>query len=155
MAYRKPKRFFEDSGLDGYGIASFGLIRHDDRLPLTVDVIGEGQVGDDGGIDCGNNCTDSFAYNSSVILTAAAYSGADFLGWSGACSGNQTTCVVDMAGSRDVGAAFTPQFIYVSRGGESCIDHQPCYGSLQIGLEHNEAWMTLSWPLPMTFSVNR
>jgi len=47
------------------------------------------------GINCGSTCTGLFASGSTVTLTANAGS-SPFSGWSGACSGTSTQCVLTM-----------------------------------------------------------
>jgi len=59
------------------------------------------------GISCGANCSASFASGSSVTLSAAPASGSSFSGWSGACSGTATSCVVTINAAQSVAAAFT------------------------------------------------
>jgi hypothetical protein len=57
-------------------------------------------------IDCGDVCANSFAYNTSVTLTATPDVGADFTGWSGGgCSGTGT-CVVNLTDDTSVTATF-------------------------------------------------
>lgn len=60
-------------------------------------------------IDCGNDCSKSFASGAKVTLTAQAADGSDFISdfidWDGACAGTGS-CVVDMTASRDVVATF-------------------------------------------------
>jgi hypothetical protein len=46
------------------------------------------------GIACPSDCTDLFAANLPVTLTAKATAGSVFAGWSGACSGKDTECVI-------------------------------------------------------------
>jgi hypothetical protein len=58
------------------------------------------------GINCGNNCSADFSSGSTVTLTANPDSGYAFGGWSGACSGNNTTCTVSMNSSKSVTAQF-------------------------------------------------
>ncbi len=57
------------------------------------------------GIDCGNDCSELYADETTVTLTAAADGSSEFAGWSGACTGN-TTCQVDMTEARAVTATF-------------------------------------------------
>lgn len=57
------------------------------------------------GISCGLDCSESYAINSSVTLTAAASPGAVFTGWSGACSGTGA-CTFSMNTDKWVEAAF-------------------------------------------------
>jgi len=59
------------------------------------------------GISCGTACSASFATGSSVTLTAKPANKKNvFLGWSGACSGTQSTCTVTMNGDKSVSANF-------------------------------------------------
>jgi hypothetical protein len=59
-------------------------------------------------INCGTTCTATFAYNSSVTLTATAESGQSFVGWdSQACTG-KTACTIPMTKDTEVNAIFSP-----------------------------------------------
>lgn len=58
------------------------------------------------GVSCGTDCTESYAANTAVTLTAAASSGSSFTGWGGSCSGTTATCSVTMAEVRSVTANF-------------------------------------------------
>jgi peptidoglycan hydrolase-like protein with peptidoglycan-binding domain len=73
---------------------------------LTAAVSGAGSITGTG-INCGSDCTESFASGSSVTLTARPSSGYNFAGWSGACSGTATTCVVRMTSAQTASASFT------------------------------------------------
>lgn len=59
------------------------------------------------GISCGSDCSEPFANNTNVTLTAAAAGGSAFTGWSGSCSGTSATCNVTMSEARNVTATFT------------------------------------------------
>jgi uncharacterized repeat protein (TIGR02543 family) len=75
---------------------------------LTVGKAGTGSgtvTSSPSGIDCGADCTETYASGSSVTLTAAAASGSSFVGWSGACTGT-SSCVVSMTAARAVTASF-------------------------------------------------
>jgi len=64
---------------------------------LTVSTTGSGTVtSSPTGISCGAACSASFPWGTSVTLTASAASGYRFSGWSGACSGTNTSCTVSM-----------------------------------------------------------
>ncbi len=58
------------------------------------------------GIDCGESCSAGFKVKTSVILTAMAAPGSIFEGWSGACTGNASTCTVLMKKAKSVTARF-------------------------------------------------
>lgn len=61
------------------------------------------------GLSCREDCRTtlaSFEKGARVTLTAAAGEGSRFKGWSGACSGKKTTCVLKMGQSKRVGAIF-------------------------------------------------
>lgn len=74
---------------------------------LTVSVSGNGAV-TGGGINCGpgSTCDAQEPPNSTVTLTAQAASGYAFTGWSGNCTGVQSTCTVQMDDTRTVTATF-------------------------------------------------
>lgn len=58
------------------------------------------------GIDCGSTCAASFADGTPVTLIANADDGSTFAGWSGACSGTNTSCAVVMTTAQSVTATF-------------------------------------------------
>jgi YD repeat-containing protein len=73
---------------------------------LTVEKKGEGSGTVRGsGIDCGSDCSESYAKGTAVSLTAMAATGSVFGGWSEACSGTGT-CSLTMDGSKKVLATF-------------------------------------------------
>jgi endoglucanase len=76
---------------------------------LTVAKSGTGSgtvVSSSGGITCGSTCSASYANGTVVTLTAAAATGSTWGGWSGACTGTASTCVLTMSAARSVTAAF-------------------------------------------------
>ena len=78
--------------------------------PLSVNTAGSGQgtiISDPGGIDCGSACSQDYAAGTQIILNAISSPGSAFAGWSGACSGLETTCQVSMNAAIQVGAVFT------------------------------------------------
>lgn len=78
------------------------------RNALSVTVSGDGRVvSTPAGIDCGADCTESFAADTSVTLTATPAAGRVFSGWGGDCAGNAPTCTVTMREARTVSAGFT------------------------------------------------
>ena len=58
------------------------------------------------GIDCGAVCSAPFRYTSAVTLNATAAAGSVFTGWSGACTGADTTCTVTIGDTTSVTATF-------------------------------------------------
>jgi hypothetical protein len=57
------------------------------------------------GIDCGSDCSEDYAYGTSVTLTASPADNSIFAGWSGDCSGTGS-CVVSMTAASSVTAQF-------------------------------------------------
>lgn len=80
------------------------------NYPLDVSVSGSGNVSSNpSGINCGNGssaCAQEETGNSNVTLTATPSGAATFLGWTGACTGSSTQCIVTMSQARSVAAAF-------------------------------------------------
>jgi len=77
---------------------------------LTIDDRGTGLgtvTSTPAGINCGDDCIQSFAAGSSVQLTAKPAAGSVFAGWGGACSGTGT-CTVTMSQARTVTVQFEP-----------------------------------------------
>lgn len=73
---------------------------------LTVTVEGSGTVVSNiAGIDCPNDCSESYIAFADVLLTATPAAGYSFAGWSGDCSGT-TSCLVTMNEARSVEAVF-------------------------------------------------
>ena len=54
---------------------------------------------------CNGSC--SFPSGTTLTLTATPYSGSDFSGWTGDCSGSTNTCSVVLNSNKNVGAVFT------------------------------------------------
>jgi hypothetical protein len=78
--------------------------------PLTIDDQGTGLgtvTSTPTGINCGSDCTQSFAAGSSVKLTAKPAAGSAFAGWGGACSGTGT-CTLTMSQAQTVTVQFEP-----------------------------------------------
>jgi hypothetical protein len=62
---------------------------------LSVTEAGPGKVtSSPAGINCGTDCSETFASGTAVTLTATPAKGARFVGWSGACSGTGACSVV-------------------------------------------------------------
>lgn len=59
------------------------------------------------GITCGQSCSASFATGTQITLTEAAGANSSFAGWSGGCSGSNSTCSVTLSASQQVTASFS------------------------------------------------
>jgi phospholipase C len=72
-----------------------------------VTVTGAGTVtSNPAGINCGQTCTASFPSGTAVTLTEAPSPANAFDSWSGACSGNASTCSITITAATSVGAKF-------------------------------------------------
>ncbi|MBK8536966.1 MAG: hypothetical protein IPL59_18855 [Candidatus Competibacteraceae bacterium] len=92
---------------------------------LTVSKAGTGSGTVTGtGINCGSDCTESYASGTSVILTATADTGSTFAGWNGACSGTGN-CMLTMSAVKSAAATFNTTT-------QNC-DVEPCYYITQTG----------------------
>ena len=75
---------------------------------LNVSLSGSGSVASNpAGINCGSTCQSSFAAGTTVSLTATPLAGQIFSGWTGACTGNQPSCSLQMTQVRSTQATFT------------------------------------------------
>jgi Ca2+-binding RTX toxin-like protein len=78
-----------------------------DPHTLDVTIVGPGSVtSDDGGIDCGINCTEDYDHGTEVVLTANPGTNSNFTTWSGACTNTTGTCSVTMSEARSVTATY-------------------------------------------------
>jgi Divergent InlB B-repeat domain len=78
------------------------------RLTVTVEGDAKGTVtSSPAGINCGTDCTETYASVTGVTLTAHPEGSAAFAGWSGGCTGTALTCTLTMDRSRSVTATFT------------------------------------------------
>jgi hypothetical protein len=78
-------------------------------FPLSVETGGSGSgsvVSSPPGIDCGDDCDESYAKGTVVTLTARSLEGSAFAGWTG-CSGAKNRCTVTMNDAQFVTALFT------------------------------------------------
>lgn len=84
------------------------------NLLLTVTKTGSGSgtvTSNPIGINCGTDCSESYASGISVTLTATPSAGNTFAGWSGDCNGS--TCILSMTAAKNVTATFNtiPQYL--------------------------------------------
>ncbi len=94
-------------------VTGIALLTHtvnaSDREPVVVTVQGNGTVtSSPSGLACPSDCFENYREKISVTLTAQPGSGSHFLGWSGACSGKETTCVIKILKRRGITATFSP-----------------------------------------------
>lgn len=76
---------------------------------LTAARAGDGDGAITGsGINCGSDCTESYASGTTVTLRASAVNGSAFSGWSGDCAGTGD-CTLSMNAAKSVTATFTRQ----------------------------------------------
>jgi hypothetical protein len=86
--------------------AGFEQIPIEQNFTLTVAVSGDGSVASQpAGINCGADCSEVYAANTQVTLTATPGANQSFAGWSGACSG-ASSCVITMNQASSVSASF-------------------------------------------------
>ena len=58
------------------------------------------------GINCGQACAASFSSGTQVTLTASPSANSSFEGWTGACSGTSSNCIVTLSANQQVTATF-------------------------------------------------
>jgi hypothetical protein len=74
---------------------------------LSVSVTGVGTVTSTAlEINCGTDCSETYASGALVSLSASAGNGHSFASWGGACSGTAPACAVTMNAARSVSANF-------------------------------------------------
>jgi List-Bact-rpt repeat protein len=84
------------------------------QFALTVSKSGAGSgtiTSSPTGINCGNDCSESYAGGATVALTATASSGSTFASWSACDSTSGTTCTVQMSAAKTVTATFNVQAV--------------------------------------------
>ena len=87
--------------------ASRGISLTACRMQVVKTGSGAGSVtGDPAGIDCGADCSESFACGTEVTLTAVADETAMFIGWSGDCTGDAASVSLLVDGDRQCTATF-------------------------------------------------
>jgi hypothetical protein len=74
---------------------------------LTIAKSGSGSVTSNlAGINCGNDCNEAYANNTSITLIATPEPGFIFKGWGGSCNGMSTSCTLVMSAARNVLVTF-------------------------------------------------
>lgn len=94
---------------------------------ITVNKVGSGNVtGANGGINCGGLCTANVPAGATESIVANPPSNGVFNGWSGACTGPQTTCTITVNGALNVTATFTTVYtLSIGRGGNGTVSGTP------------------------------
>jgi len=90
-----------------------------DEFLLTVQKTGSGEgfvVSDPLGISCGTDCSEIIFNGTLIELSATAFSGSEFLGWSNCPLPNGTTCFITVTESTTVGAVFQPDDLIFMNG---------------------------------------
>ncbi len=81
------------------------------QYSLTVNKTGTGSgtvTSNPAGINCGNDCTETYSSGTTITLTATPNPGSVFAGWSGDCSscGTNPTCTITMNANKTCTATF-------------------------------------------------
>ncbi|MFH2038983.1 MAG: CARDB domain-containing protein [Chloroflexota bacterium] len=101
---------FSGEGCGGGLAMSAMIVEAKVSLTLQVNLIGNG-IGtvssSPAGINCTGDCSENFAYNTRVTLTAIAAAGSTFTGWSTSSCPGTGTCSLMMNTSKTVSATFT------------------------------------------------
>ncbi len=109
---------------------------------LTIEQTGEGEGNITGnGINCESDCIKEYDENTSIILTATPDADSIFAGWSGACSGMETTCKITMNQAQNVTATFDlipPNTLKVTTQGKGTVTSLP-YG-INCGVDCEEPY---------------
>ena len=93
-------------------VANVEVTRPLAAFPVNVAISGTGLstvTSDIVGISCGHpnyDCSENYAADSTVVLTATPYPGYKFTGWTGDCSGTDLICTLKMNAAKTVGANF-------------------------------------------------
>lgn len=111
---------------------------------LTVTKTGNGTIASSpAGISCGSDCSEIYASDTDVILTATPDSGYVFAGWGGDCSGTGT-CSLTMSTAQNVTATFTPvpvpvtYSLGVAKTGSGSVTSNPA--GIDCGSDCNESY---------------
>jgi len=76
-------------------------------LSITMEGTGSGRVSSvPTGIYCENDCSEDYASNTNVVLSAQSYTGSVFMGWNGGGCSGKAKCNITMANDTVVTASF-------------------------------------------------
>jgi hypothetical protein len=113
---------------------------------LTADKAGTGSgtvTSVPAGISCGADCTQDYDHGTEVTLSAEPAVDSIFAGWSGACTGNATDCIVDMNATKSVTAIFNLNslaLLTTSTVGNGLITSEPA--GVNCGADCSESYLT-------------
>jgi len=111
--------------------ASFTLNQY--SLTVSKAGIGVGTITSaPAGIECGDDCTDTYGHGTSVTLTATPDEGDVFTGWSGGCTG-EGICTVTMIEAKNITAIFENRPIKEVGEGHSYISIQEAINDAVCG----------------------
>jgi len=91
------------------GGSSGGSGTHLGPFELSVQAAGAGGgtiSSNPAGINCGTACSASFANGAQVMLTETAAANSSFAGWTGNCTGSNSSCTLTLSASQQVTASF-------------------------------------------------
>jgi uncharacterized repeat protein (TIGR02543 family) len=109
VTYCYRVRAFNENGYSGYSNASCGSSGSSVSLAVLKTGAGGGTVtSTSSDIDCGETCSASYPAGTDVTLTAEAFSGSTFDGWSGGGCGTDSTCNVTVTANTTIIATFNP-----------------------------------------------
>lgn len=102
------KNYLQTTG----GILTYLRVKSPNEFTLNVNKTGTGAgkvivASSPGGIDCGNDCTETYNENTVIRLKAIPDTNSKFVGWSGGCTGNGD-CEITLASNTSVTANFAP-----------------------------------------------
>ena len=94
------------------------------------------------GITCGADCTEAYSTGTVVQLTATAFIGSTFGGWSGDCAGQGAVCQVTMSQARSATATFslTQHLLSVARDGTGSGTVTSNPAGISCGADCNESY---------------
>ncbi|MDC4206852.1 MAG: InlB B-repeat-containing protein [Candidatus Manganitrophus sp.] len=122
---------------------------------LSVSKVGTGSGAVSGpGINCGEDCSETYNAGTQVTLTAAPTADSNFTGWSGACSGTGN-CVVTIDSVKSVVASFTlkPVLTVTRTGtGGGTVTSSPV--GINCGTDCSEAYNNFTTQVTLTAAAN-
>jgi phospholipase C len=87
--------------------ASFNTIQNSAALTVSESGTGSGTIASNpSGINCSPTCVASFASGTQVTLTATAAANSSLTGWTGGCSGSNSSCTLTMSTNQQVTVTF-------------------------------------------------